>query len=448
MKNRIQKWLNLTLIAFLAVFIFVPAHADSSTPTTAEQQQKIDELTKQIAQMQQEEATLKAKLKIATAPSPVATPIPPLSSPSMNGPLASQSPIQLDTGLPFISTIAKEIPFVSGLDQIDFNGVFSAIAIAQNNAVSGDKTTRVDMSNAQIIAQKPDGIVQFYLQGGAYSIPDLGAAYVTSGRANSLLWGPLPVAYLKIAPTSNFSIEGGNLPTLIGAEYTFTFQNTNVERGLLWNQEPAISRGVQANYTLGPLAGSLSWNNGFYGSEYTWLSGLLAWTINPTNTLALVGGGNLGFTKDNTFAAPNTLNNSDLVNLIYTYNNSPLMIQPYFQWTYVPHNSEIGVFQSTSTLGGAIVASYALPWNWSIGGRFEYIGQTGSTGSGAANLLYGPGSQAMSFTITPTYQYKKFFARPEVSFVQTVDNTGGDTFGAQGRNPNQIRGLIETGFLF
>ncbi|MGT2492307.1 outer membrane beta-barrel protein [Cupriavidus basilensis] len=45
--------------------------------------------------------------------------------------------------------------------------------------------------------------------------------------------------------------------------------------------------------------------------------------------------------------------------------------------------------------------------------RLEYIGSTGSAAGGAPNLLYGPGSAAWSFTVTPTYQYKRFFARAE-----------------------------------
>ncbi len=60
----------------------------------------------------------------------------------------------------------------------------------------------------------------------------------------------------------------GKLPTLIGAEYTFTFENMNIERGLLWNQENAVNRGVQANFTSGPVAVSVSWNDGFYPNRY------------------------------------------------------------------------------------------------------------------------------------------------------------------------------------
>jgi len=130
---------------------------------------------------------------------------------------------------------------------------------------------RADASNAFVILQKADGPIQFYLQVGAYSIPDLGLPYTSSGKSVDNLWGPLPVAYVKIAPTDSFSIMAGNLPTLIGAEYTFTFENVNVERGLLWNQENAINRGVQLITAKGPLSASVSWNNGFYSNSYTWL---------------------------------------------------------------------------------------------------------------------------------------------------------------------------------
>jgi hypothetical protein len=71
------------------------------------------------------------------------------------------------------------------------------------------------------------------------------------------------MAWAKIAPTDNFYIQGGKLPTWIGAENAFTFQNMNIERGLLFAQEPTISRGGQLGYTQGPLALALSWNDGF-----------------------------------------------------------------------------------------------------------------------------------------------------------------------------------------
>jgi hypothetical protein len=384
----------------------------------------------------------------APAPSPVAaaTPVPPLTTPSVTGPLQWQSPTAID--LSKMLGLDETMPPLADLLKFDLNGVVSGIGIVQNHAVNGDRSARADASNAQVIIQKADGLIQYYLQVGAYSIPALGAPYVSSGNAVNQLYSPLPVAYIKIAPTQNFSLLAGNLPTLIGAEYTFTFENVNIERGLLWNQENAINRGVQANYTLGPVSASLSWNNGFYSKSYTWLTGDLAYAINSANTLSFVGGGNLGYSSFSNFATPVLLNNGQIYNLIYTYSNSPWIIQPYFQWTVVPHHPDLGVYKTTSTLGGAILASYALTDNFFIAGRVEGIGSTGSASDGAANLLYGPGSDAWSITLTPTYQYRNFFVRGEASYVQAEGYTPGDVFGNMNRNPAQVRGVLETGILF
>ncbi|MGH8012237.1 MAG: outer membrane beta-barrel protein [Candidatus Binataceae bacterium] len=385
--------------------------------------------------------------KAAPAPAAAPTPVPPLPSPSVTGPLQMASPHAINlTNLGF-PELSETYPTIAGLLNFDVNAVVSGIGIVQNHAVSGDRTARADASNAELIIQKPDGPIQYYLQVGAYSIPALGTAYVSSGNAVNNLYGALPVAYLKIAPTASFSIMAGNLPTLIGAEYTFTFENMNIERGLLWNQENAINRGVQLNYSKGPLSGSLSWNNGFYSPSYTWLIGSLAWTINSANALSFVGGGNLGFSKFSNFATPLPQNNGQIYNLIYTFNSAPWMLQPYFQWTVVPHNSELGVFKTTSTLGGAILASYQISEHVFLAARAEFIGSTGSPNDGAANLLYGPGSRAWSLTLTPTYQYKHLFVRPEISYVQAMNYTSGDVFGGQNGSPAQVRGLIEFGLL-
>ena len=80
--------------------------------------------------------------------------------------------------------------------------------------------------------------------------------------------------------------------------------------------------------------------------------------------------------------------------------------------------------------------------------RFEYIASTGSLADEAPNLLYGPGSNAWSITFSPTYQYKIFFARAEISHVGTSSTTPGLVFGPDGTNTTQTRGMIEVGILF
>src|SRR5207248_3346940 len=121
-----------------------------------------------------------------------------------------------------------------------------------------------------------------------------------------------------------FNVQVGALPTLVGAEYTFSFQNMNVERGLLWNQENAVNRGIQLNETYKKLTASLSWNDGFYSNRYTWLSGSLAYAFNSSNSLVFVGAGNAGAYAKNTLATPLYLNNSQIYNIIYNYGYADL----------------------------------------------------------------------------------------------------------------------------
>jgi hypothetical protein len=353
-----------------------------------------------------------------------------LPTPSMSGPLASN---------------ASPMSFDSGFGNIYVGGAISGLATFQSNHTEsvGDHETFVDFTNAQVFIQKTDGWLQFYVQGGEYSLPSLGLPYVRATTNTSATFGVVPVAYLKIVPADNFSIEAGKLPTLIGAEYTFTFENLNIERGLLWNEEPAVSRGVQVNYTAGPLAFSVSLNDGAYSNKYNWISGSAAWTISPSDTVSFVGGGDMGKT---TFSV---VNSESVYNLIWTHTSGPWTFTPYIQYTHVP---VISIYPSTDTWGGAILANYAFSPNWSLGGRIEYIKQT----TGYDPALLGTNSSALSFTITPTYQYKLWFARMDLSYVTashvndifSSQGSPGPGFGTNGTATGQFRAMLELGILF
>ena len=357
----------------------------------------------------------------------------PVAMPAMVGPLSTASPAILDAGL---------------LGKLDVTGILSGFGYAQDNHSPSDHLKDADVSNAQVFLQKTSGLVQFYLQGGAYNLPALGAPFLSTRDTIDDFFGALPQGYIKLAPKGSFSYLAGKLPTLIGAEDTFTFENLNIERGLVWNQENAVNRGVQVNYSAGPLSASLAWSDGFYSNRFNWLSGDLSYTINSANTVSFVGMGNAGQTGYSTLATPVYQNNSDIYNLIYTYSSGPWMIQPYLQYTQVSANPAIGVERGTGTRGAAILASYALTPHVTLAARAEYIASTGNATDGAVNLMYGPGSKAWSITVTPTYQDHDFFARAEFSYVQASSYTQGDVFGPQGNNPTQARALFETGFLF
>ena len=220
----------------------------------------------------------------------------------------------------------------------------------------------------------------------------------------------------------------------------------NVARGLLWNQENAITRGIQVNQTMGKFAASLSLNDGFYSNRYTWLSGSLAYTNGP-HALSFVAGGNFGQTKVQTLATP-VQNNGSIYNVIYTYLKGSWIIQPYFQYTDVPTNAAIGVVKGAHTTGGAILASYAFKHGFSLPVRWEYIGSSGSAAQSAVNLMFGPGSAGTSFTVTPTYQSGGFFLRGDVSYARANSFTPGFAFGPTGTSDNQLRAQAEIGFVF
>ncbi len=364
-----------------------------------------------------------------------------MAAPQMIGPLqANPNPYSYDFGGP--------------VGKVYVTGVASGFGQLQNNAYPGDpRHSQADISNAQVIVQKTDGLVQFYAQAGAYSLPDLGVSYIRASKVTDQFYGPLPVAYIKLAPTDSFSIQAGKLPTLIGAEVTFDFEDMNIERGLLWNQENAVNMGVQANYTQGPLALSFALTDGFYSGKYSWLVGSAAYTFNANNILTFIGGANTETDTTNTLVTPVLLNNEQIYNLMYTYTSGPWTLMPYLQYTYVPKNIQIGAAHDASTTAGAILTSYNFEPDFGLAGvslpvRLEYISSSGSVADGAPNLMYGPGSNAWSVTVTPTYQRGIFFTRAELSYVGTSHTTPGAAFGSTGNDKSEIRGVFEGGVLF
>jgi hypothetical protein len=359
------------------------------------------------------------------APAPAPVPMPAMSGPLTNNP----APFSLDS--------------VPGLDQIlgkvYVSGALSGMVMGQTNAheVPGDRDGYMDLTNGTVTLQKTDGWFQWYVQAGAYSYPTLGAPYTNASNTGAATFGAVPQGWGKVVLSDSFNVIAGELPTLIGDEYAFTYENMNVERGLLWAQEPLVSRGMQANYTSGPFSLSVSWNDGYYSNRYNEISGLVSYAFNGgADTLAVAAEGQLGHTYYGNAGSTLFQNNSSIYNLIWTHTSGNWTISPYFQYT----NSDL---LHTSSASGAVLVTYAFNDFWKLSGRFEYVGS-----SGPANILYGAGSNAFSFTITPTWQYKRFFVRPEISYVSASSTTPGAALGQFGTDTDQFRGLIETGILF
>src|SRR5450631_970578 len=358
----------------------------------------------------------------------------PLSTFVLTGPLQWLPPATFDAG-----------PF----GKLSVNGIVTGFAQFQNNSVPGDDKAQATLSNGQIFIQKADGKLQYYIQAGAYTMPTLSVPFANAQNAVNNFYGPVPVAFLKLQAGANTQFVIGSLPTLMGAESTFTYQNFNIERGIVWNQENAINRGIQVNQTVGKyLSAAVSWNDGYYSNRYSWLSGSVTLTKGP-HSLVYDGMGNLRQTAYQTAATP-VQNNSYMHAVIYTYAKGPWIISPYFQYGKLPTNAKVGVTKGTSATGGALNVSYAFKKGFSLPARVEYLTSSGSaTDEASINLLgFGAGSSGTTFTATPTYQKGGMYLRSDLAWVHAKDYTPGLVFGKTGTDANQFRGVLEFGFIF
>lgn len=364
------------------------------------------------------------------AHAPVAAVTTALPAPAMGGPLQALPPAIFDAG-----------PF----HKVSLNGVVSGFGMLQSSHSPGDSLKQAALSNGEIILQKPYGVFQYYIQAGAYTLPALATPFLAADKTLASFYGPVPQAYAKVQAGKNTSVLIGALPTLIGAEFTYSFENMNIERGILWNQENAVNRGIQVNQTLGRFAASFSWNDGFYSNRYSWLWGSLAYTNGP-HALSFIAGGNLSQTGFQTLATP-VQNNGSIYNIIYTYTKGAWVVQPYFQYTNIPTNASIGIVKGASTTGGAILLTRSFKHGLALPARWEYIASSGTAAQQSVNLIFGPGSAGTSVTVTPTIQRGGFYARGDISWVRALNYTPGNVFGPAGMNQNQTRAVAEVGFM-
>src|SRR6516162_1353752 len=219
MNIRSSSLLQMSLVGLIVITISAAATAQSAAPAAAA-------------------STAVSTSSTATAPAtaPAEQPAAPtaLTTPAVTGPLQWLPPAMFDAG---------------PLGKIAANGIVTGFGMVQSNHVPGDSDGQATLSNGQIFIQKADGKFQYFIEAGAYTMPSLGTAFLAADKTVSNFYGPVPVVFGKVLAGKTTQILFGSLPTLIGAEYTFTFENMNIERGLLWNQENAVTRGIQLNQT-------------------------------------------------------------------------------------------------------------------------------------------------------------------------------------------------------
>jgi hypothetical protein len=367
----------------------------------------------------------------------------------------SATPAQTATPVPQPSPTSTSL----ALGPLSIDGVVSGFSLFTNNVnatgsldtpTGADLSNRTDISNALLIVNKGTGTLRYGFAAGAYNIPVVGFALnktIQTG-ANTSLYGALPSVYVEYAPNSNFNLIAGKLATFTGQESTYTYENANIQRGIIWNIETAVSRGLGANLSGPKFNAGLQVNDGYYSGNRLGVEGQISNTPNSALTMEFV------WVIPNASAPANataSIANKQLYNPLLTYTTGRWTFWPYLLWVTSPASKALGYVSAEHAFGSVLGATYALSPTWSLPLRIEY-GHNGSTPADTglnANLLgYGPGSSAWTYTLTPTYRRGVFFARAEASEVTVSSAAAGIAFGTSGTLSDQFRVGAETGIQF
>ena len=242
---------------------------------------------------------------------------------------------------------------------------------------------------------------------GDYGFPTVGFPLVpdTADGANLELYSPLPIAAISFSIDSRFSVAVGKFAALLGQESPFTYQNLNIQRGIGWAMEPAISRGVQVAYSNGPWSATLQENDAYYSGSSRAVEGLIGWapsTDTAVQFAAIVPGANVPGNVST------TVGNKAEYDLMYTRSIGKLQILPYVLWVHSPASSVLGYTSAENAWAGVLLGTWNFSPQMSVAFRYESARNTSSTSDTTANadlLGFGPGSSASSETVTPTFHF-------------------------------------------
>jgi len=376
---------------------------------------------------------------------------------AMTGPTA----IQIDGGplgdLQFSGGVDGYGYFVTGTNS-NYNGL-----------ISSNTPVGAEVGSALVELQKTDGVLQFTIEigsnGGATT---LGTAPSQTSITN-LSTGPLYEGYLTLAPTGTpFTISAGVIPSLEGYESGVDWNNADQLTTLLFYVENGQNRGVNVNYTQGPVNATVAMTDGYDTGVFNFLQALVTYTFNPTNVLSVFYGGNLGSTglAAHTYAGTGNykdtsvenygsqFDNSQMVGAYYSYTDGNLLLVPEVQFQFAKRNDNLDLGKSTYNLGAAVFGDYSFGTSpYSLGGWVEYFDSTASDYNYPSGNVWagGQAAEAIGISLAPTWQYKDLFARANVGYLYLLNHKGPYEqygYGSGNDGQNNFQGTLEAGLLF
>jgi len=228
----------------------------------------------------------------------------------------------------------------------------------------------------------------------------------------------------------NFYLQAGRLLTNIGGEAPYTFQNVNIQRGLVWFGEPVFYNGVRVGGEFQSVGFYLGVNDRDTSDGKMAFEGGLSVNL-PYQTSASL---NL------LIPDKNDENPTRVYNLTFNTAVGGLPITLYADYLDTPQEGD-----NAQSFGVALLTEVPATDRVSVGARVEYAHNDGD----GDNYGIGTGNYAWTFTLTPKYQLNKYlYLRGEVSYTKL-----GNKYYQKSEDPNdltdkQFRLGAEVGFVF
>jgi hypothetical protein len=324
-----------------------------------------------------------------------------------------------------------------------------------NSTSPFDKSNGAYVANALVELQKTDGELQFTIEIGSNGSYVLGAK-PSQTSISTFTTGPLYAGYLTLAPNAvpGLTISAGQLGSLEGWESGIDWNNSNQLATDIFAVQNSQSRGVEASYTVGPVAATVEFGDGFDDGVFNFVQALATYTINSTNSVSAYYAGNLGRTGLNTITYGNTptgtfgpnFANSQMIGGWYDYTIGSLNLVPEAQYVVAKADAKLGLAKASSNFGAAVFADYSFGTSpYSVGAWIEY-----ANSNGPDVWFLGTRSELVGFSVAPTWQYKDLFARADVGALYLLNNKDFSTasYGSNGRDKYVATGTLEAGLLF
>ncbi len=272
------------------------------------------------------------------------------------------------------------------------------------SGISEQSKSMLDAGSAIVSISKKKGKLGYAFIGGAYAVPVVGLAPITTGSTTNAFSG-IPVAYIDYSLTSSLTLSLGRLPTIIGYETFATALNDYIQRGRVWNFQPVVHHGLRLSYSSGNISATLGVNDGLFslGPNFK------GTTLTPGVELG-VGtslGKNLSISLAGLYIDNGALDDANdkrdyQGNLIVAYGTGNITVA--IDALYLNSGDD-----KTSDTGVALHAKYEGK-KFGVAGRIEYLDVDNE--------------KATTFTITPSYKHGNYFVRLEGAYYNPQQGDG------------------------